>query len=369
MPLRAGAETQRRGDQVVHRVARRDRCSSSRHGRATTELAAGARRRCRTSSSAPGSSTGARRSSRCRDARSLFVRRPRPRPRRRAGSGAQAQGDLRPARRGIQLGAELRHGPMALVGRGFPVLAVRAGRRDAGATSNARRASSPARAPTSLLAGSQRPGRARAADDRRASRDRADAADPELLPARERARARARPRSRPAAAPAQGDGDGLMADRARQRPRARATTAFVEGRAVLLEGGRIVDVVSGDDRASQARRAPRPRRPAAAAGLSSTRRSTAAAACCSTTAPTVETIRAIGAAHRRFGTTGFLPTLISDDLDVVARALAAVQRRDRRRRAGRARHPHRGPVSQRRAQGRARLREVPRARRRRASAC
>jgi N-acetylglucosamine-6-phosphate deacetylase len=42
-------------------------------------------------------------------------------------------------------------------------------------------------------------------------------------------------------------------------------------------------------------------------------------------APSVETIRAIGAAHRRFGTTGFLPTLISADLDVVARAIAAVR--------------------------------------------
>jgi N-acetylglucosamine-6-phosphate deacetylase len=42
-------------------------------------------------------------------------------------------------------------------------------------------------------------------------------------------------------------------------------------------------------------------------------------------APGVETIRAIGAAHRRFGTTGFLPTLISADLDVVARAIAAVR--------------------------------------------
>jgi len=42
-------------------------------------------------------------------------------------------------------------------------------------------------------------------------------------------------------------------------------------------------------------------------------------------APGVESIRAIGAAHRRFGTTGFLPTLISADLDVVAEAIAAVQ--------------------------------------------
>ncbi len=40
--------------------------------------------------------------------------------------------------------------------------------------------------------------------------------------------------------------------------------------------------------------------------------------------PTVEGIKAIGEAHRRFGTTGFLPTLISDDLDTVARAIRAV---------------------------------------------
>ncbi|MGN6452842.1 MAG: N-acetylglucosamine-6-phosphate deacetylase [Steroidobacteraceae bacterium] len=42
-------------------------------------------------------------------------------------------------------------------------------------------------------------------------------------------------------------------------------------------------------------------------------------------APTIESIRAIGAAHRRFGTTAFLPTLISADLEVVARAIAAVR--------------------------------------------
>jgi N-acetylglucosamine-6-phosphate deacetylase len=40
--------------------------------------------------------------------------------------------------------------------------------------------------------------------------------------------------------------------------------------------------------------------------------------------PTVEGIAAIGAAHRRFGTTGFLPTLISADPAVIARAIHAV---------------------------------------------
>jgi N-acetylglucosamine-6-phosphate deacetylase len=41
--------------------------------------------------------------------------------------------------------------------------------------------------------------------------------------------------------------------------------------------------------------------------------------------PTAECVRSIGEAHRRFGTTGFLPTLISDDLDVIATAIDAVE--------------------------------------------
>jgi N-acetylglucosamine-6-phosphate deacetylase len=39
----------------------------------------------------------------------------------------------------------------------------------------------------------------------------------------------------------------------------------------------------------------------------------------------VEAIAAIGAAHRKFGTTGFLPTLISEDLGAIERALRAVE--------------------------------------------
>ena len=42
-------------------------------------------------------------------------------------------------------------------------------------------------------------------------------------------------------------------------------------------------------------------------------------------APTIESIRQIGRAHRRFGTTGFLPTLISTDLEVVAQAIGATR--------------------------------------------
>src|SRR5258707_7580091 len=40
--------------------------------------------------------------------------------------------------------------------------------------------------------------------------------------------------------------------------------------------------------------------------------------------PDIAGIRAIGAAHRRFGTTGFLPTLITDRPDRMAAAIAAV---------------------------------------------
>lgn len=42
-------------------------------------------------------------------------------------------------------------------------------------------------------------------------------------------------------------------------------------------------------------------------------------------APTVETIRAIGDAHRRFGTTGFLPTFITDRREKMRAAVGAVR--------------------------------------------
>ena len=39
----------------------------------------------------------------------------------------------------------------------------------------------------------------------------------------------------------------------------------------------------------------------------------------------VDGVAAIGAAHRRYGTTGYLPTLISDELEVIDRAMRAVE--------------------------------------------
>jgi N-acetylglucosamine-6-phosphate deacetylase len=41
--------------------------------------------------------------------------------------------------------------------------------------------------------------------------------------------------------------------------------------------------------------------------------------------PSVETLRRIGAAHARFGTTGFLPTLISGDFGLIRAAITAVE--------------------------------------------
>ena len=42
-------------------------------------------------------------------------------------------------------------------------------------------------------------------------------------------------------------------------------------------------------------------------------------------APTLDTLRTIAAAHRRFGTTGFLPTLISTDFDTMKQAIEVVR--------------------------------------------
>src|SRR5688572_23412254 len=100
-------------------------------------------------------------------------------------------------------------------------------------------------------------------------------------------------------------------------------SGFAEGLTVLVDGARITAVVSDDDpRIAQAEEhdlgghllLP---------GFIDTQVNGGGGRLFND-APTVETIRAIGAAHRPFGTTGFLPTLISDDLEVIERALVAV---------------------------------------------
>lgn len=97
-----------------------------------------------------------------------------------------------------------------------------------------------------------------------------------------------------------------------------------EGRCLLLENGRILDVVTPSDR--RVRRAEK--RDLGGQLLLPgfiDSQVNGGGGVLFNDAPTVEAIRAIGHAHRRFGTTGFLPTLISADLEVVAHAIAAVR--------------------------------------------
>ena len=99
---------------------------------------------------------------------------------------------------------------------------------------------------------------------------------------------------------------------------------LVDGRCVLLEGARILDVVAeSDPRCQTAERRDLGGRLLLPGFIDS--QVNGGGGVLFNDAPSVAAIRAIGAAHRRFGTTGFLPTLISDDLDTIGRGIAAVQ--------------------------------------------
>jgi N-acetylglucosamine-6-phosphate deacetylase len=101
-------------------------------------------------------------------------------------------------------------------------------------------------------------------------------------------------------------------------------TGFVTGLAVLVENGRIGAVVPQDDARAAAAVAHDLRGQWLMPGFIDTQVNGGGGVLFND-APTVESIRAIGRAHRRFGTTGFLPTLISDDLGVIESALRAVR--------------------------------------------
>ena len=103
----------------------------------------------------------------------------------------------------------------------------------------------------------------------------------------------------------------------------RADT-FVRGQCVLIEHGRILDVLPADDARC---RSAEPYDLGGGLLLPGfiDLQVNGGGGVLFNDAPSVESIRAIGAAHRRFGTTAFLPTLISADLDIVARAIAAVR--------------------------------------------
>jgi N-acetylglucosamine-6-phosphate deacetylase len=99
---------------------------------------------------------------------------------------------------------------------------------------------------------------------------------------------------------------------------------LVEGQCVLLEGSRILDIVpDSDPRCRTAERHDLGGHLLLPGFIDS--QVNGGGGVLFNDSPSIESIQAIGRAHRKFGTTGFLPTLISDDLDVVARAIAAVQ--------------------------------------------
>src|SRR5450432_4178695 len=96
---------------------------------------------------------------------------------------------------------------------------------------------------------------------------------------------------------------------------------FVGGRAVLVEHERIIAIVDASD--AHARNATR-------VDLAGRQllpgfvdvQVNGGGGVLFNDSPTVEGIRSIAAAHAQFGTTGFLPTLISDDVATLTRAIA-----------------------------------------------
>ena len=99
---------------------------------------------------------------------------------------------------------------------------------------------------------------------------------------------------------------------------------LVEGRAVLVEGGRIAAVAEARDPRLRAARTHDLGGALLLPGFVDCQVNGGGGALFND-APSVATIEAIGRAHRRFGTTAFLPTLISDDMSVIRRAIEAVR--------------------------------------------
>ena len=97
---------------------------------------------------------------------------------------------------------------------------------------------------------------------------------------------------------------------------------YVEGRAVLIDGERIIAIVDEQDVAAADERHD------LGAGILVPgfidTQVNGGGGVLFNEGPTPETIATIGRAHRAFGTTGFLPTLISDDLSVIRAGIEAV---------------------------------------------
>jgi len=100
--------------------------------------------------------------------------------------------------------------------------------------------------------------------------------------------------------------------------------ALVEGQCVLLEGGRILDIVPTGHASCRGATQIDLQGNVLLPGFIDSQVNGGGGVLFNDS-PSVDAIRQIGRAHRRFGTTGFMPTLISADLDVVAGAIAAAR--------------------------------------------
>ena len=98
---------------------------------------------------------------------------------------------------------------------------------------------------------------------------------------------------------------------------------FRDRAAVIVEGERIVDIISPETIPAAARVSELPRRSLLAPGFIDVQVNGGGGVLLNDE-PTVSGIRTIASAHRRYGTTGMLPTLISDSRDVMRKAIAAV---------------------------------------------
>jgi N-acetylglucosamine-6-phosphate deacetylase len=97
---------------------------------------------------------------------------------------------------------------------------------------------------------------------------------------------------------------------------------ILDGHALLVEGGKILDLVPRDT-APQAQIVPQPAGILIAPGFIDTQVNGGGGALLNDT-PTADAVRTIAAAHRRYGTTGLLPTFITDAADKMHAAAAAV---------------------------------------------
>ena len=105
--------------------------------------------------------------------------------------------------------------------------------------------------------------------------------------------------------------------------RVLAGDSFLVEHAVLVDGGRIAGVVAATDPRVREAEVHDLRGASLVPGFIDCQVNGGGGALFND-APNIDTIRRIGAAHARFGTTGFLPTLISDDIDVMRTAIQAV---------------------------------------------